>query len=1616
MSTLNQFHFLETINIDGAAEEDMTPECERNSLRREVKELLDLLGISSYYPQKLTFQDIVKLTSDVHNNVDTSRPGNFKEMVWFFLRHIMRLDSDTRKNCHIDNDRDNYDSDDEDDTNPSVNPLDLVYAIFLCADDILRQELTDRMSKCQYAVPFILPSPELGTHPRCSVMHWGLKNIVRTFWDSTATTTTTKTLVEMRAPLLTCVGFREDTWWKSKLFNRMISPHQDASWYPGLTDGGEKQIVSEGMVEVGWSLPGAHEALFSRPVAIANIRQNVEKSDGVYLELLKSSSVVCLFAEEINYEVTTFLEAHRYLSNVLLIVLHKPGNMQKERSRELQKQFNVKIIRKTNDFRNFSLNFSSISNELQKSVKAIITDTSLVTSLSDIAAEMKEKNLANVDDNHHYSVQMAAQSILRDVDERNQKSGNAKSEILPWSSDLETRQEIAALEKELCRQKKKRDNITVQTYADDINKKKCVLQHLQLRKQPVSNTFKYFLLSLKNMETNDRRYFLQCLKLGLNQRSVELLQPLKCKYQKCQLEDNSEERDARLKTLDKQQTHGSLGIEHFFREMAVTYENLLSLRNISDDRCCSEIDKVLESLAGLMAELMMDGTAIEIMDGDAMNVPIDWICAILHKVENRNHSKIYKVSTLGAQSCGKSTVLNTMFGLNFPVDSGRCTRGAYMQLVKVDESLKETLKCGYVAVMDTEGLMSRSKVDGTEYDNELTTFIIGLSDLTLVIIKGEGNEMTDVLPIAIHAFLRMNIVGLGQYRTCHFVHQNMGAVDVELKIATEIEAFVKSLNEKTQAAAGEVDRRGKYTKFTDILQCDPYKDNTYVPGLWYGVQPMAKYNTVYSRTIQILKNKILNLSDRTKAGLSTFTELSSLFKELWQGIKFEKFIMSFRNVLTIGAHKELTKIFQEAQWALKRELQDRMMKEKNIIENKVLGYNASYSEKEVVHLIQDSSDELTKMLTNEIKELREKIEHYFKCDRCDKCSASVTNRHLLRDHEKEFTEEVHTVERILNELIRESMRTFEIAMKIERWIHEQDTSMDDAIKAKVEEAVRKGRSKDMPREDMKVAFDTLWEDVTADIRRTVRQEPPEVNIEAAVQASIKAVLGSDHQYYLRMLSRDSSRKTPKFEVDRDLHIDLIVDASPASVTDADVNNLQAASETILHNAEKHYTYNVSLRGKQFHSQLAEDLFRDVMEAVDNISDERFKVTWNYKTDLIFHIQGLAIAGFTQMQENYCRHSSPEALLQKKKKSYGDLYAIKMGHGNAASEFSENFLKELILRNVDEQLSCAELLFDLRYGCGKVFRNNKYVQASIMVDLYREDNFKNYLHYIHSYEIHTKAKLELESVKYFANRRYFELAEMKLNDVITTIVAALTDALKNSRPTHSNFIKTFLSTLGNLKDSHSGTAAYMELDIPKSHEFAGIVKEQLENKEGVLNASIRRTIRSWNVQQKLKDKQLTEFIFKEIVGCCARCPFCKVPCDNHSGGRTGGKHAATVHRPEGIAGFHWLEEGRLTTQDCRLSIASVGQFRNNKTRKKWHNYKDYHTVYPDWTIHGEADPDFEKYWKWVLARHNREFARHYGVKKADVPLEWANYEEDEIAKDMEIHYHVDVPELKSKEQV
>ena len=1021
-----------------------------------------------------------------------------------------------------------------------------------------------------------------------------------------------------------------------------------------------------------------------------------------------------------------------------------------------------------------------------------------------------------------------------------------------------------------------------------------------------------------------------------------------------------------------------------------------------------DLNDLLDLMSKVMAEVLMDGMAIEIMDGDAVNVPVAWLSAVLNKIDNSSTSTLLKVAVIGAQSCGKSTLLNITFGLNFPVSSGRCTRGAYMQLVKVDQLLKRSMKCDYVAVIDSEGLMSRSKIDSSDYDNELSTFVIGLSDLTLVIIKGEGNEMQDVLPLAIHVFLRMNI--LGEHQACHFVHQNMGAVDVMTKLSTEIDAFVRDLNAKTLAAAKDVDQSDKYKKFTDVLKYDATKDNTYVPGLWDGALPMGKANTEYAKTMQKLKMDIMtNVTDmqtKNRKRLYTFCDVSKRLEDLWNAIKYENFVLSFRNVLAVEAHKKLTKVFKEEQWTIKRELREMIQREGCIIENEIRG---GHIQKTVRQVFEYSNQTLTEFIQSKTVVVEKKVMHYFRCAGCKECSAEVTNRHLLANNEKEFEDEVKALRRALTKEVNSAMDSLETKMQTDTSIHRLSQEMDDTLRKKVKEVIRTMKSDGLKKEDIEQMFDVLWTEATVDILRSMKSHVnKDVSIEATVQKVLRELFGSEFYMYLQrhtVLKRGKSQcrfNPDEFIIDITRHMkkNRAWREFGYSLNEQDVYRLQTASEKII--TETGRFYDATQTMKPFNRKEVEMLFKDVLTRIDGIRDERFKLTNEYKVDLVAYIEALAVKGFRDMHDRYCRMNSPESLLGKKRKSYRDLFLTQMSQGDTIAKFCGTVLKDMILKNIEEQLSCTELLHDLRVHCGEMFRDIKSVQASIMVDLFKENKFDRYIEYITDYESCMRHKLRIESIRYFhKDNRLKALGEIKLEQLLSKV----SDAVDKTVQTKSNgnkLIRVLLSNIESMKVSHNEAAAYFELNVPDRKHFRGIIHQQLN---GVVKAEISLAIKSWDVGKNLADKGLAGFLFTELVGCSARCPFCYVPCDAHSGGKTQGKHSAIMHRPQGLRGMGYVSNNKLTPTVCSAQVASSRNFQSFATKWEWQPYKNYHKFYPDWTIHGEADPREEKYWKWVFAKFNTEFAKYFSRNNGDLPDSWGKFSVSDIKKDIEDNYHV-----------
>ena len=393
--------------------------------------------------------------------------------------------------------------------------------------------------------------------------------------------------------------------------------------------------------------------------------------------------------------------------------------------------------------------------------------------------------------------------------------------------------------------------------------------------------------------------FISFLSTSQNEINYSFYQHLKL-----MLEDNSREQQIQI------------GLEHLFREVGQIYE-------------VTNNDSLKENLPNLAAKLLIDGHPLELMDGDAAHVPITWVKAVLREVAKMLHKpKVFVLSVLGVQSSGKSTLLNTMFGVQFKVSAGRCTRGAFVQLLPIEKSLRE---CDYILLVDTEGL--HSPESDYKKDNEIATFVIGLADITIVNIFGEVPvDMENILQTAVHAFLRMKRVRLNP--RVLFAHQNVPSLMANDKGAQGRKTFFSKLDKMTCHAAKLEDCEEKYKSFRDMVSFNPETDIYFFPSLWKGDPPMAPVNPGYSERVQAIKTRVLELM-KSRTSSHSITRFITHMSDVWEAVLYENFVFSFKNCLELCAYMALESRINAWCWNLKKEFLEWEQKTENRIDSAV---------------------------------------------------------------------------------------------------------------------------------------------------------------------------------------------------------------------------------------------------------------------------------------------------------------------------------------------------------------------------------------------------------------------------------------------------------------------------------------------------------------------------------------------------------------------------------------------------------------------------------------------------------------------------------------------------------
>uniref|UniRef100_A0A8B9QK29 VLIG-type G domain-containing protein n=1 Tax=Anas platyrhynchos TaxID=8839 RepID=A0A8B9QK29_ANAPL len=440
---------------------------------------------------------------------------------------------------------------------------------------------------------------------------------------------------------------------------------------------------------------------------------------------------------------------------------------------------------------------------------------------------------------------------------KKQKLSEIKSQLLPLQGKLWYM--WCEKDKELTRLQEK-GNKSIEHHWSQIESEKSDIRRKQLGKAfPLNQLMKTVLGFLHSQPDNTKKFFLQWMKIFMDDIAPDHLDELKREYHqkwyrivsiKKNIESNNLKMQLvkKLNALSDEINDSSIGLEHILREVGQIYEALESTYSK---------ENWYVKLPEIAANLMLLGYPIELMDGDASYIPLQWIGAVFDRlIEKLGDKRVFVLSVLGIQSTGKSTLLNAMFGLQFNVSAGRCTRGAFMQLITVDEKLQQDLNFDYMLVVDTEGLraIEMTHKQSLNHDNELATFVIGIGNMTLINIFGENpSEMQDILQIAVQAFLRMKQVNLSP--GCLFVHQNVGEITAKEQNMEGQRRLQEKLDEMTVIAAQQ--EFCDITCFSDVIRFDVNTHIHYFAHLWEGNPPMAPPNPTYSQNVQELKSKIL---------------------------------------------------------------------------------------------------------------------------------------------------------------------------------------------------------------------------------------------------------------------------------------------------------------------------------------------------------------------------------------------------------------------------------------------------------------------------------------------------------------------------------------------------------------------------------------------------------------------------------------------------------------------------------------------------------------------------------------------------------------------------------------
>ncbi|XP_028285124.1 interferon-induced very large GTPase 1-like isoform X2 [Parambassis ranga] len=1437
------------------------------------------------------------------------------------------------------------------------------------------QEMALKMSMCQFSVPLLLPNCDT---QQCTLMLWALRDIVKKYRPQSLSESkgfSEERIVLSELPMISFVRLGECSLSKSEILNKLLSTSQqyhDAFVHHEMECGDSPRRISNGLTEITWYLPGGNKNMniFSEPVAVANLRGDIASFEKQYSFLCETSAAVFVFFDNLDSECSLLTSTHSK-AEIFLVGNHQSKSFSIDGLEKVATKLglaNNNIIIKTKQ-----KNAADFVKGLRTTISHVVENSKMkmrIEQMADIAHELGI--LVDEDDTVCQTAKKNADEITAGIEDMLKY----KEDHLPLQGQIW--KELTSLEKEEFRLKNLGSE-NVEDYKSKLQEQKAELRDKQ-NSYDMSTAMTYFINAISS-SGSERCYFLKWMRMNLDNVSREKLSGLREQYkEKCKNSKNKEQ----IKEIDRQLSNSSLGTEHFFREMGQIYEASLSLPETHPS--CQQ----LQHLPKLCAELLRDGYPLELVDGDASNIPLRWVTDVLSQLSDlvSPKNKILVVTVLGVQSTGKSTLLNTMFGVQFAVSSGRCTRGAFMLFIRIKEDMREVLKCDFMVIIDTEGLKSPelAQLDNSyEHDNELATLVVGLSDVTIINIAMENStEMKDILQIVVHAFLRMKEVG--KKPKCQFVHQNVSDVSAHEKNLRDGKLLLQQLNEMTQAAA-KMEKKEENKSFTDVMEYSPDTGNWYIPGLWNGNPPMAPVNAGYSEAVYELKKNIIQLLQTCELTANNISDFKEWVTSLWNAVKHENFIFSFRNSLVADAYMKLCTEFNKWEWEFKKEMYSWVTEKETQISN--FGTVADKSGKsDMRKLLSCLKSEASVVLSTWEAKLLENLTEYFK--------QTEGHVYLVEGYREEFA---NNAKSLRAETERSVVHQLTAAAELDKIKENHTKEIEKAVCELIDECQKK--KVQMTDEELDKEFDKMWSKTLEKLSFS-KQEPKDVF--TSVYHCLRTNLSHRGSRACELLSKTKLQDCGK------QHFKYIAKGFYNKAKDkvngwfnfnSHTKAVQQLADSIIDTSSE-FVNEKLVRKNNYHETYIQEILNIIDEKLHNNQDLQTNI--EFEVSLKLHICGSAARSFQKMHQDFLQVNDPyRCLMNNKGKFCADFKYVFYKRDQCqkkAEEFTNQCLKPAVTDCVYRYL-CPNIIDEMLKM--EKFSTRISFQYSILLDLLSKEKFENYLRYSLSYESYVKTQIRDEIVKRFSSgSSTFQFEDRHLQLCISSI----NDAIKKAKTEKSDNLKSFVKDIcKELPDilviSQDALGAFMILNNADQEQFAQCLTASMKDMAEALRDQFKQT----GIKEKLKhlSVQPQNELFTRVIGCGKQCPFCGAPCDARR--KDHKQHWASIHQPQGLGRHRGDAMEKLVTDICSSLVNSRSLFRCSATNYQWHPYKTYNEVFPDWHIPPDVSLEASDYWKYVMTKYNKKFAEAYNAKPADIPSTWGNINKEQAEKSLREAFHI-----------